>query len=477
MLCRGQTRSRSRGTYTLTMEGAGEDFAVSGDLDITEPGDDHRRRYGSHVIDANELDRAFHVFASLNLSDLTIKNGFASPGGAVLVNLYASITAGRFEDNRTTSLMSQMKPAARSLSAWKVSADITQSQFARNFAYFGGGAVANTFASSFSITDSTFSSNSSHHGGGALVSQRRLSYHYEQHVRGQQRRHRRGDPQQFQFRRGDKQHLCGELCSQSRRDRCPPGTITVNNSTFSGNTASGLGDTLGDQPAQGGELQVGNSILSGPGFDNCDGSVADLGNNLSWPIENNCPGTQDDPRLDTLADNGGPNKTMALLTGSPAIDAGNNETCAATDQRGVTRPQGEACDIGAFESALINVFSVTNTNDSGAGSLRQAILSANATPNSLNGPDEIHFSIRSEGVNTIAPASALPAITEPVVIDGYTQPGASPNTLAAGNNANILIELSGDGCDGVCGQALSISSGGSTVRGWRFTGASIMGSK
>ncbi len=182
------------------------------------------------------------------------------------------------------------------------------------------------------------------------------------------------------------------------------------------------------------------------GLDDCGGTVVDLGNNLSWPIENNCPGTPDDPRLDTLADNGGPTQTMALLTGSPAIDAGNNETCATTDQRGVTRPQGEACDIGAYESALINVFSVTNTNDSGAGSLRQAILTANSTPNSRNGPDEIHFNIRSEGVQTITPASALPAITEAVVIDGYTQPGASPNTLATGNNANILIELDGDGC-------------------------------
>ena len=107
---------------------------------------------------------------------------------------------------------------------------------------------------------------------------------------------------------------------------------------------------MGDQPAQGGELQVGNSILSGEGFDNCDGSVVDLGNNLSWPIENDCPGTQDDPRLDTLADNGGPTETMALLAGSPAIDAGDIESCAVTDQRGVSRPQGETCDIGAFEA-------------------------------------------------------------------------------------------------------------------------------
>ena len=57
-----------------------------------------------------------------------------------------------------------------------------------------------------------------------------------------------------------------------------------------------------------------------------------------------------DPLLGPLADNGGETKTHALLPGSPAIDAGNDGTCLATDQRGIPRPQGAACDIGAFES-------------------------------------------------------------------------------------------------------------------------------
>ncbi len=59
-----------------------------------------------------------------------------------------------------------------------------------------------------------------------------------------------------------------------------------------------------------------------------------------------------DPRLGVLANNGGPTATVALLTAgpaSPAIDAGIDATCAATDQRGVSRPQGARCDIGAFE--------------------------------------------------------------------------------------------------------------------------------
>lgn len=56
-----------------------------------------------------------------------------------------------------------------------------------------------------------------------------------------------------------------------------------------------------------------------------------------------------DPRLEPLADNGGETDTMALPSGSPAIDAGDPALCLPTDQRGVARPQGNGCDIGAFE--------------------------------------------------------------------------------------------------------------------------------
>jgi predicted outer membrane repeat protein len=56
-----------------------------------------------------------------------------------------------------------------------------------------------------------------------------------------------------------------------------------------------------------------------------------------------------DPNLGALADNGGYTQTHALLTGSSAIDTGNAAVCPASDQRGVSRPQGAGCDIGAYE--------------------------------------------------------------------------------------------------------------------------------
>jgi len=75
------------------------------------------------------------------------------------------------------------------------------------------------------------------------------------------------------------------------------------------------------------------------------------GNTCGFTAASSKPST--DPLLGPLQDNGGPTKTHALLTGSPAIDKGTctdlNNNTVATDQRGVTRPQGFGCDIGAYE--------------------------------------------------------------------------------------------------------------------------------
>src|SRR6267378_6088620 len=81
------------------------------------------------------------------------------------------------------------------------------------------------------------------------------------------------------------------------------------------------------------------------------------------------------------------------------------------------RPQA-----AAFASTT---FTVTSVADSGPGTLRQAILDANANA----GADTIVFNIPGSGVHTISPATALPTITDAVVIDGYTQPGTSGNNL------------------------------------------------
>jgi hypothetical protein len=96
---------------------------------------------------------------------------------------------------------------------------------------------------------------------------------------------------------------------------------------------------------------------------------------------------------------------------------------------------------------------------SGACTLRAAIEQANASA----GLDSIHFDIPGAGVHTIQPGT-LPFVTDPVVIDGYTQPGATPNSNGPrlGSNAVILIEIDASLTSGA---GLEISGGASTVRG------------
>jgi CSLREA domain-containing protein/uncharacterized repeat protein (TIGR01451 family) len=78
-------------------------------------------------------------------------------------------------------------------------------------------------------------------------------------------------------------------------------------------------------------------------------SKNDLAGDASCTFTDTASKTGTDPLLGPLANNGGETDTLALLPGSPAIDTGTTEGCPATDQRGVARPVGAGCDIGAYE--------------------------------------------------------------------------------------------------------------------------------
>ncbi|MDF1596898.1 MAG: family 16 glycosylhydrolase [Acidimicrobiia bacterium] len=168
------------------------------------------------------------------------------------------------------------------------------------------------------------------------------------------------------------------------------GNVTITNSTISGNTAIGwhggaIFQTDGDVSISnstvannvgpdwapstffigqygGGfvpTLTLTNTIVTGNQWYACEkfasgtpGNVVSGGSNLVQddscnPVGSDLIGV--DALISPLADNGGPTFTHALLPGSPAIDAANASACPATDQRGVTRPQGAGCDVGAFE--------------------------------------------------------------------------------------------------------------------------------
>ena len=114
------------------------------------------------------------------------------------------------------------------------------------------------------------------------------------------------------------------------------GHVEVLNTIIASNTANSALDVGGVITSNGHNL-IGIGDGSS-GFIN--GTNGDLVGDAAHPL---------DPKLGPLANNGGPTFTQALLPGSPAINAGADVGCAATDQRGVTRPQILHCDIGAFE--------------------------------------------------------------------------------------------------------------------------------
>jgi len=112
-------------------------------------------------------------------------------------------------------------------------------------------------------------------------------------------------------------------------------------------------------------------------------------------------------------------------------------------------------------------FVVTSTANTGAGTLRQAITDANAAP----GPHRITFNVGAGGAVTLAPTTALPALVQPVTIDGTTQPGFA---------GVPLIELSGNAAPNNT-DGLRLTTSNSVVRAlcinrWRGDGVEILGS-
>jgi hypothetical protein len=212
------------------------------------------------------------------------------------------------------------------------------------------------------------------------------------------------------------------------------GLATIVNSTLSGNQANGTGDTSGfgggvatfglrgaagatlinstiadNSAVTGGggvanfrvilststtfenTIVAGNSAPNGASCFNDSGTLISQGHNLednntcNFTAPTDLPNTN--PLLALLADNGGATQTHALLPGSPAIDAGSNPTCNAApvngvDQRGVARPQGPSCDIGAYEAqwaaTVLTLDYQYQMNDSSAGTGTYALLADGA---------------------------------------------------------------------------------------------------
>ncbi|WP_420630458.1 choice-of-anchor Q domain-containing protein [Candidatus Leptofilum sp.] len=228
------------------------------------------------------------------------------------------------------------------------------------------------------------------------------------------------------------------------------GTATLNNVTVFGNTAVTGGGGLNEN---GGTLNIGNSIVAGnnaPTGPDCAGTIVFSGYNLiqdgtgctvSGSITGNVSG---DPLLAALALNDGSTLNHALGSGSPAIDAGDDATCASTDQRGFPRPvDGNSdtfaiCDMGAFEFGAMAPATPTPTPTNTATATNTP--TPTATPTNTSTPTNTPAPTNTDtptNTPTATPTNTSTPSSTPTATPTNTPTATPTNT----NNDEVFIYL------------------------------------
>ncbi|MFF4576070.1 choice-of-anchor Q domain-containing protein [Streptomyces sp. NPDC001410] len=306
---------------------------TTGDLNVDAPTTIHGSGARTTIIDANHLDRAFRMQADTRLSDLTITGGTAQERELPITDTGGG---GIANGHRMT---------------------LRRVAVTGNSAGYGGG-IFNIPGSHLDLIDSTVSGNAAGEAGGIRFDD---SGTVTNSTVADNRVTNPGD------RPGSLAGYGGGIDIRGR------GPVEILNSTISGNSSSDGGGGINIAPAYLdslphpipdvvdlplGRLTLRNSVVAGNRVDGKDAdckkafaTIASEGHNID--SDGSCRLTAAGdlpsraPLIGPLADNGGPTDTAALLPGSPALDAAAD--CPATDQRGIARPQGAACDIGAYE--------------------------------------------------------------------------------------------------------------------------------
>ena len=272
-------------------------LSITKDLTISGPG------AASLAISGGGTSQLFQVTGAtaFTLQNLTLANGSALNGGALVDNPASTttITGCVFSANSASGNGGAINTAG--------TMTISNTLFSGNSAAVEGGAIFNNDAT-LALANLTMNGNSAANGGGF-----------------------------YNFL----------------------GTATIANATIAANSATVQGGGL---EIAGGTLNIKNSIVSdntAPAGPDIFGTVTSQGYNLVRDTTNATIGgaatgnlSGQDPKLGSVANNGGPTATMALLSGSPAIDSGNCASGPATDQRGMLRAQDATCDIGAHERGV-----------------------------------------------------------------------------------------------------------------------------
>jgi hypothetical protein len=434
---------------------------------------------GSHqvVVSGNHTTRVFNITGgNITFTHLTIADGnvqttdcsyagsYKCGGGIMLQNSSVAVTV------TYSTLSSNSADGGGGIYSWYGTLQVQNSTVSSNTAncsgcsYSGGGILVN--GGTATIQNSTLSGNSTNFYGGGILSYGTLTV---------QNSTVSSNTAQFGggiFVDGGTATIQNSTLSDntalSGGGIVNYGTLMVRNSALSGNTANDIGggiENIGTLTVQNSTLS-GNSAARGSGIDNeivtlhlsntilanspsggdCInfGTIATNDHNLIKATGSNACGLTNgaggsligiDPLLSSLGNYGGSTPTFALLPGSPAIDAGNNATCLAIDQRGAVRPQGAACDIGAFESHGFMLTKASGDNQSAAinGTFAQplviSVTSAYTEP--VNG-----------GVITfVGPSSG--ASTNPITATATISNSAASDTVTANGSSGIYTVTAG----------------------------------
>lgn len=363
----GDTILIPAGTITLTGP-SGEDANLGGDLDILKNLTIQGAGAGATIIDGGALDGVFDILVphSLFLSGVTIRNGINSAqggGGGIrnfgTLNLSNVIVSGN-QAARTTAGDRNNGGGIRNLGAMSLSRVVISDNVARG----NGGGIYNEQGAVMTLADVSVSANRAEIAGGGVFNGGSVTL------------------TRVTVSGNNADTNGGGIFATRGSGVVTAAHTTLTNVTLSGNRTGGLGGGIFNSAtaaltnvtvsgnsttivaaggiSNSGSATLKNVLLAGNtagigGGANCSGTIASLGHNLDDGATCGLaePGdlSNTDPNLGPLQDSGSFTFTHALLRGSPAIDAGTNAGCPPTDQRGVARPQGAACDIGAYESA------------------------------------------------------------------------------------------------------------------------------
>ena len=278
-------------------------------------------------------------YCDLTFTDVVFeRNTSVGEGGGIFVsNSHPVLTRVRFTGNSSANFGGGMYNSY-------THATLNDVIFDGNSAISGGGLNNNN--SDPALTNNTFTDNSASERGGGL-------YNYS------------SDPVLVNVTfKGNTAGTYGGGISNSG------GTLQMNHSTLADNSAGIFGGGMWLDETN---ININNSIFwenfaatSGPQIYSNHSGMPIVDTSI---IQNDCPSgavctniLTGDPTLGTLGDHGGFTPTIPLLPGSAAIDSGNSATCAPTDQRGISRPQGIRCDIGAYEADEIGLIKTSPAN-------------------------------------------------------------------------------------------------------------------